>query len=65
MLPPQLSPPLHVNHTLLLALDLDDRARLTNTPDASTTTRGGVNSQPAKGGQFSTGADSYFGTPRD
>src|ERR1019366_9817760 len=46
MLPPQLGPPFHVNHCLLLALDLDDRARLTSTPDASAT---------AQGGQISTG----------
>src|SRR5271154_1524860 len=43
MLPPQLSPPLHVKHRLLLALDLNDRARLTPTPDASATTREGSN----------------------
>ena len=56
MLPAQLGPALHVEHVLPLALDLDDQARLTTTPDASATIQRGQFSI-GEGGQFSTGAD--------
>jgi len=56
----QLSPALHVKHTPSPGLGDKARARLTITPDASATTQG-VKYQPAKGGQFLTGADSLHG----
>jgi hypothetical protein len=57
VLPARLCPALHVEQALLLAPDPDDRARLTTTPDASAPSEARGQSQSAKGGQFSTGAD--------
>jgi hypothetical protein len=52
VLPAQLGPALHLEHVLPLALDLDDRARLTTTPDASATIQAGSNLNRRRGVSF-------------
>ena len=61
VLPPQLGPALHVEHVLPLAIDLDDQARLTTTPDASATAQEGSNLNRRRGVSFPTGADTADG----
>jgi hypothetical protein len=53
MLPSQLGPTLHLKHPFLPSSDLQNRARLTATPDNP----GWFRSQPLKVGQKSSAAD--------
>jgi hypothetical protein len=56
MLPTQLRPTLHVQHTFLPA-SIDTTEPGSTSPRTPPPTSRGVKSQPAKGGQFLTGAD--------
>jgi hypothetical protein len=56
MLPPQLRPARHVQHTFLPA-SINTTEPGSTSPRTPPPTSRGVKSQPAKGGQFLTGAD--------